>query len=204
MIPVLAIQRNYATKGSGLQLEMCSGAPCGTFSFARSAGEVNPLFMTHCPCGSDSEFEQCCGPLIGGAAASTPEALMRSRYTAFVRGDFDHVENTNAPEARDGFDRSGTESDNSTRQWTALEILDTSGGGPGDDTGLVEFAAYYKLVGQPGVHHERSTFRREAGRWFYVDGVINPKSPPRRTEKVGRNDPCPCGSGKKHKKCCGA
>jgi uncharacterized protein YecA (UPF0149 family) len=24
-----------------------------------------------------------------------------------------------------------------------------------------------------------------------------------RTEKVGRNDPCPCGSGKKYKKCCG-
>jgi preprotein translocase subunit SecA len=26
----------------------------------------------------------------------------------------------------------------------------------------------------------------------------------RRQEKVGRNDPCPCGSGKKYKKCCGA
>src|SRR5262249_4507819 len=24
-----------------------------------------------------------------------------------------------------------------------------------------------------------------------------------RTEKTGRNDPCPCGSGKKYKKCCG-
>jgi uncharacterized protein len=27
-------------------------------------------------------------------------------------------------------------------------------------------------------------------------GVVRP------TEKVGRNDPCPCGSGKKYKKCC--
>ncbi|HJZ13258.1 MAG TPA: SEC-C metal-binding domain-containing protein [Acidobacteriota bacterium] len=26
----------------------------------------------------------------------------------------------------------------------------------------------------------------------------------RNGEKVGRNDPCPCGSGKKYKKCCGA
>jgi uncharacterized protein len=32
-----------------------------------------------------------------------------------------------------------------------------------------------------------------------------PREPCRRqTAKVGRNDPCPCGSGKKYKKCCGA
>ncbi|PKM78473.1 MAG: hypothetical protein CVU90_01665 [Firmicutes bacterium HGW-Firmicutes-15] len=30
-----------------------------------------------------------------------------------------------------------------------------------------------------------------------------PSSQPTRNEKVGRNDPCPCGSGKKYKKCCG-
>ncbi len=30
------------------------------------------------------------------------------------------------------------------------------------------------------------------------------KAPVRKAEKVGRNDPCPCGSGKKYKKCCGA
>ena len=29
-------------------------------------------------------------------------------------------------------------------------------------------------------------------------------SPVKKGEKVGRNDPCPCGSGKKYKKCCGA
>jgi preprotein translocase subunit SecA len=30
-----------------------------------------------------------------------------------------------------------------------------------------------------------------------------PKTEQRRKDKVGRNDPCPCGSGKKYKKCCG-
>ena len=30
-----------------------------------------------------------------------------------------------------------------------------------------------------------------------------PRQPVRREQKVGRNDPCPCGSGKKYKKCCG-
>jgi preprotein translocase subunit SecA len=29
------------------------------------------------------------------------------------------------------------------------------------------------------------------------------RQPVRKSEKVGRNDPCPCGSGKKYKKCCG-
>jgi hypothetical protein len=31
-----------------------------------------------------------------------------------------------------------------------------------------------------------------------------PQQVVRRTEKIGRNDPCPCGSGKKYKKCHGA
>ena len=34
------------------------------------------------------------------------------------------------------------------------------------------------------------------------DGTAQ-KQPVRKTKKVGRNDPCPCGSGKKYKKCCG-
>ncbi len=33
--------------------------------------------------------------------------------------------------------------------------------------------------------------------------VWSPASAPASTTKVGRNDPCPCGSGKKYKKCCG-
>ncbi|MEK9660196.1 MAG: YchJ family metal-binding protein [Alphaproteobacteria bacterium] len=53
------------------------------------------------------------------------------------------------------------------------------------------------------MHHERSHFRRENGQWLYVDGEFNPKGQPLRVVKVGRNDPCPCGSGQKYKKCCG-
>jgi SEC-C motif-containing protein len=69
---------------------------------------------------------------------------------------------------------------------------------------MVRFAAQYRQDGVRLVHHERSTFRREDGQWVYVDGEVDPKSPPRQVAKVGRNDPCPCGSGKKYKKCCGA
>ncbi len=158
--------------------------------------------MAQCPCGSGSGFDACCGPIIGGEPAPTPEALMRSRFTAFVRGDLDHIENTHATEVRDTFNRSAAESTANAVEWISLEIIGTAEGGANDDTGMVEFAARFKQNGELMVHHERSNFRREDGRWAYVDGKMNPKGEPRRVEKVGRNDPCPCGSGKKYKKCC--
>jgi SEC-C motif domain protein len=160
--------------------------------------------MAQCPCGSGSDFEECCGPIIGGKPAPTPEALMRSRFTAFVRGDLDHIENTHASEVRENFNRSAAESTANSVDWVSLEICDVSAGGEDDDTGIVEFAARFKKDGELQVHHERSNFRREEGRWVYVDGKMNPKGKPRQVEKVGRNEPCPCGSGKKFKKCCGA
>ncbi len=129
---------------------------------------------------------------------------MRSRFTAYVRGDLDHIENTHAKEARDTFNRSAAESTANSVEWVSLEIFDTSDGGADDETGMVEFAARFRQNGELLVHHERSNFRREDGRWVYVDGKMNPKGQPRRVEKVGRNQPCPCGSGKKYKKCCGA
>ncbi len=159
--------------------------------------------MTQCPCGSGADFDRCCGPIIAGAPAPSPEALMRSRFTAFTRGDIDHIENTHAKEIREDFNRSTAESTAMSVKWVGLEILDAPECAPTDETGVVEFAARFKQDGELLVHHERSTFRREDGRWVYVDGDINPKSKPRRVEKVGRNEPCPCGSGKKYKKCCG-
>lgn len=160
--------------------------------------------MAECPCGSGSAFDECCGPLIGGAPAPTAEALMRSRFTAFVTGELDHIDNTHAKSARADFDRSAAESSSDTVKWVRLNILDTVDGGESDDVGVVEFTASFKQDGKTLIHHERSDFQREDGRWVYVDGVINPKGQPRRVEKVGRNEPCPCGSGKKYKKCCGA
>ena len=35
------------------------------------------------------------------------------------------------------------------------------------------------------------------------DGKEEAKKAPKRVNKIGRNDPCPCGSGKKYKQCCG-
>ncbi len=49
---------------------------------------------------------------------------------------------------------------------------------------------------------------REQSRQNYImnrgEDIAAPATVRRKNEKVGRNDPCPCGSGKKYKKCCGA
>lgn len=161
--------------------------------------------MTQCPCESGKDFDLCCGPILDGAPAATPEALMRSRYTAFTMGRVDHLDRTLAPEKRDEAEQGEQEKFARDAKWLGLEIRAASGGGPEDRTGTVEYVARFKFGPRKHALHELAEFRRDAeGRWLYVDGELNPKGPPRRVEKIGRNDPCGCGSGKKFKKCCGA
>lgn len=149
-----------------------------------------------CPCGSGTGFDTCCGPVLAGAAAPTAEALMRSRYTAFVRGDIDHIRATYAPEHR-----ASVGGDLPPVEWVGLNIHGTSGGTADDQTGTVDFAARFREDGKVRIHREVSNFRREDGRWVYVDGAV---APGLAAGKTGRNDPCPCGSGRKFKKCCGS
>lgn len=158
--------------------------------------------MTLCPCGTQRNLDACCGPIIAGAPAPTAEALMRARYTAFTRSDIDFLDRTHAPEIRDGFNRAEAERTAAESKWLSLEVLRSVEAE--DGTAAVEFAARFRQNGQILVHHELASFRREDGRWLYVSGELNPKAPPRQVDKVGRNDPCPCGSGRKFKKCCGA
>lgn len=157
-----------------------------------------------CPCGSGRGVGACCGPILAGTPAPTAEALMRSRYTAFVRGDLEYIDRTHAPEKRDTAERSATKNTFNSVEWVRLEVLQTTRGGLSDDTGMVEFAAYFSQNGAEMVHRERSNFRRDDGLWIYVDGDFPEDAGAQRIGKVGRNAPCPCGSGKKFKKCCGA
>ena len=159
-----------------------------------------------CPCGLGATIESCCGPLIHGLRpAATPEALMRSRYTAYVVGSIDYIIDTNDPSERNKVDRESTEKWSKESTWQGLEVLGTEGGGPDEDRGTVEFVARFTFEGQEQSHHEVAEFRRRDGRWYYLDGKIHKgETFTRETPKVGRNDPCPCGSNKKYKKCCGA
>ncbi len=92
---------------------------------------------------------------------------MRSRYSAYAVGDLDYVWRTWHPRTRpDALAPDGE------LTWTGLQIIDTVDGGPGEQTGEVEFQASYRNAGCAGRLHERSRFAVRAGRWFYVDGEL--------------------------------
>lgn len=124
----------------------------------------------HCPCGSGRDYGDCCGPFLAGSAVpETAEQLMRSRYTAHVRGDRDWLRATWHPVTR----RSRIDLDPGVR-WMGLQILATEGGGPADAKGTVEFVAHYKIGGKAQRLHERSRFQRRNGTWLYLDGDLDP------------------------------
>lgn len=173
----------------------------------------------NCPCGSNVDLKSCCEPfLLGAAQPETAEKLMRSRYTAFVKADMDYIKKTLAPESRSDFDMEANGKWAKESQWKGLKILKTEAGGADDHVGMVEFVATYGQKGNVVDHHEVAQFRRtEQGAWLFVDGDSHthpegeghlhhhakPETHIREQPKIGRNDPCPCGSGKKFKKCCG-
>ena len=159
----------------------------------------------NCPCGKGPTLEECCGRYLNGESIpATAEALMRSRYTAVAKGRVDYLFETHHPETRSQFDERETAEWVRTTRWQRLDIVEAMHGRETDDEGRVEFVAHYVQHGEECVHHELSVFRKHEGRWYYYDYEA-PTSDPvvREKPKVGRNAPCPCGSGKKYKKCCG-
>ena len=161
--------------------------------------------MELCPCGSGGEFDQCCGPFIqGNKTATTAEALMRSRYSAYVKTEIDYIYDTTHASQRSKFNRKESLDWSRNTQWQSLEVVRTEDGGQEDESGIVEFIARYREKNKPIQHHEIAEFVKEDGRWYFMDGhAPKPVQSVRQGPKIGRNDPCPCGSGKKYKKCCG-
>ena len=117
---------------------------------------------------------------------------MRSRYTAFVRGDLDYLEASWHPDYRPA----NPAIDEAVR-WLGLELIS---GERRNGRARVEFEARFLLDGRVDAIHENSRFVREQGRWLYTDGEM--LAPTFNPWKPGRNETCPCGSGKKFKRCC--
>lgn len=139
-----------------------SGAASG-----RPRGFPQPFPGDACPCGDDTTFGTCCGPVLAGERAATPERLMRSRYTAFVVGDARHLLATWHPGTRpDSIDL-----DPSLR-WTGLEIVDAPAVEPHARRAVVEFVARWREGRDVGALHERSRFVNQSGSWWYLDGDV--------------------------------
>ncbi|WP_028586067.1 YchJ family protein [Desulfogranum mediterraneum] len=152
-----------------------------------------------CPCNLAVAYEDCCKPIHSGQRqADTAEALMRSRYSAYVAADIDYLLKTWHPSTRPAAIDPKT-----IPRWCGLEVIRTEQGGRDDQQGVVEFRAQAMSHDKALVLHELSRFVCEDGRWLYLDGELQGDGGGLKASKVGRNSPCPCGSGKKFKKCCG-
>ncbi|MGH8078401.1 MAG: YchJ family protein [Lysobacter sp.] len=126
-----------------------------------------PPAMSPCPCNPAVAYAECCGPMHAGTAeATSAEALMRSRYSAYVRDEAGYLLATWHASTRPlvlDLDDGGT------TRWLGLEVKRHVS--TGADTATVEFVARYKSGGAPAVRlHEVSRFVREHGRWYYLDG----------------------------------
>jgi SEC-C motif-containing protein len=120
-----------------------------------------------CPCLSGNPYDECCGPLHAGAPAPTAERLMRSRFSAFALGLPAYLLDSWHPSTRPA----SLELDPAQR-WTRLDIVSTRSGGPFDSVGTVAFRAWWRSDTERGTLEETSEFVREAGRWYYVGGVV--------------------------------
>ena len=153
-----------------------------------------------CPCGSGKLFEVCCEPILSGKRkAATAEELMRARFTAHVAHDFKFLHESHRPTADKPY---VPEPGEPTVKWTRLEMHahETT---ENPDRSFVDFSAYGTEDGVEKVLHEKSEFLRVDGRWLYNREMrLGPAPYKSAAPKVGRNDPCPCGSGKKYKQCC--
>jgi SEC-C motif domain protein len=154
-----------------------------------------------CPCGSGRSFGECCEPLLKETrSAATAGELMRSRFTAHVVGDYHHLHRTYLGTARRPYveEPAGDE-----MKWTRL-VVHAEEPGPKPGMAFVDFSAYHQEGEAEHALHEKAEFALIDGSWIYTRPVRSGPAPLKSTApKVGRNDPCPCGSGKKFKHCCG-
>ncbi|MDC1106183.1 YchJ family metal-binding protein [Prolixibacteraceae bacterium] len=157
-----------------------------------------------CVCGKVEDYNSCCGRFISRKEkATTPEELMRSRFTAFSLGEVEYIIDTERLAKPNT--SAGLKSWCDTVTYTKLDVLSSK---ELRDKGEVHFKAYYKEGFEQTILEERSQFIKENDKWVYVSGnaktqTVDAMNTISSDRKMGRNEPCWCGSGKKFKKCCG-
>lgn len=89
---------------------------------------------------------------------------MRSRYSAYALNLVDYLWETTHPAKRYLYSKADIASWATANHWLKLEIVQAV-------RDVVEFKAFYQQGLKQFIHHERSTFKKEAGRWYYFSGV---------------------------------
>lgn len=157
--------------------------------------------MQLCPCGTGKSYYDCCALYISRIKVpSTPEELMRSRYTAYTQANIEYILLTMRAPATNHFDAVYARKWAQKVKWIKLDVLKTS---IRNSIGYVEFVAHFSEENKENIIHELSEFHLDKGEWYYVNGKNMQQTPFISKSKIKRNDICLCGSGKKYKKCCG-
>ncbi|OHX64720.1 YchJ family protein [Flammeovirga pacifica] len=126
--------------------------------------------IENCPCGSGRAYDGCCGIAHHNIEnVITAEQLMRSRYTAFTmaNGEYLNLSHHSKTRPQSRRERRDLVKWAKSVKWDHLEVVQCIKGGESDDTGVVEFKAYFKDSGGLQVIHEKSTFIKENGHWVY-------------------------------------
>ncbi|NKQ09826.1 YchJ family protein [Pseudomonas sp. SST3] len=150
----------------------------------------------NCPCGSGDMLGECCGRYHRGLSAPSAERLMRSRYSAYVLGLIDYLKATTLPAQQGSLDLQSMSDWSAGSTWLGLEVEESQLIGGQPEHARVSFTARWHDLAGEHAQHERSAFVQHDGKWYFIDPTV--------PLKAGRNDPCPCGSEQKFKKCCAA
>ena len=125
-----------------------------------------------CPCGSDQEYHVCCGAYHAETEVPpTAEKLMRSRYSAFVKGETEYLFETTWPARRKNLTPKSYSDRADNTIWLGLQIHNAENGLESDTRGTVTFTAKAMINGQVVDQREKSLFKKKAGRWYYVKPV---------------------------------
>lgn len=152
---------------------------------------THPTFL--CPCGSTKPYAKCCEPFHSGhELPATAEALMRSRYSAYCQGHYLYLKQTYSPSLQSEHSIESLREFGEAVHFIGLTIKDSA-----QPFNKVHFVAKFLLQNKVELLEEVSTFEHIEGRWYYKEGVLSEHP----VQTIGRNDPCPCGSGLKFKKC---
>ncbi|QIB51228.1 YchJ family protein [Pseudomonas sp. OIL-1] len=152
--------------------------------------------IVDCPCGNGRPYADCCLPLHQGKPALTAEQLMRSRYSAYTLGLIDYLVATTLPSQQAQLDRAAMTDWSLSSNWLGLTVEKVHSTEAASNQAQVTFTAQWAdEQGHRHSHRECSDFIHINARWYFVDPSIR--------LKTGRNEPCPCASGKKYKQCCG-
>ncbi len=169
---------------------------------------MTQIKSTNCPCGSENAYANCCEPLIKGKSkAETAEKLLRARYSAFAKSEIKFILDSHHSRTKGEIKETEVKDWSEGSNWLGLKIIKQEGGQAADETGKIVFQAQFAEKKTPEKiqdHFELSDFEKENGEWKFVDAqLLKPGPYVREAPKLGRNDPCHCGSGKKLKKCHG-